>query len=168
MKYHELRASAVKTSKRVGRGNASGRGTTAGRGTKGQGARTGFSKKPGFEGGQNSLMRRLPKLRGFTSHKPAPETVSLSELNSLKVKTVDASVLADNGFTTSPYVSVKVLGTGKLEKALTVKLATASASAVDAIEKAGGKFGPTAKLARPKTTGKTSRKAKKTSAKASP
>ena len=67
MKYNELSPVAGKSRKRVGRGIAAGQGKTAGRGTKGQGARTGSSKRPGFEGGQNPLMQRLPKLAGFKS-----------------------------------------------------------------------------------------------------
>ena len=75
MKYHELTTTKNKKINRVGRGIAAGQGKTAGRGTKGQGARTGSSKKPGFAGGSNPLMQKLPKLPGFKSHRPKVETV---------------------------------------------------------------------------------------------
>lgn len=166
MKYHELEVTSNRKPKRVGRGIAAGRGKTAGRGTKGQGSRTGSSKRPGFEGGQNPLMQRLPKLRGFNSHRVKPETVKLSDLNSLTVKTVDASILAEKGLITSAFTSVKVVASGELTKALAVKLPAASSQAVDAIEKAGGSFTPTDRLARPARTGeKLSRASKKASPK---
>src|SRR3954468_18778222 len=103
MKYNELQPVKSKSPKRVGRGIAAGQGKTAGRGTKGQGARTGSSKKPGFEGGQNPLMQRLPKLHGFKSHKVRAENVFTDQLEALGA-TVDNQVLADNGLVSSPYV----------------------------------------------------------------
>ena len=75
MKYNELIVKKNKSSNRVGRGIAAGQGKTAGRGTKGQKSRTGSSKKPGFEGGSNPLIQRLPKLRGFHSHKVQPTEI---------------------------------------------------------------------------------------------
>lgn len=166
MKYHELTTSTNKKSKRVGRGISAGRGKTAGRGTKGQGSRTGSSKRPGFEGGQNPLMQRLPKLRGFTSHRVRPEIVKLSDLENLTVKTVDANVLAEKGLISSAFSSVKVIASGEITRALAVKLPAASAGAIDAIEKAGGTFEPTKRLARPARAGeKKSRQVKKSSAK---
>ena len=105
MKYHELTSTSQKSPKRVGRGIAAGQGKTAGRGTKGQGARTGSSKRPGFEGGQNPLMQRLPKLRGFRSLKPKAENVYTDQLVALGTK-VDNKVLAEKGLTTSEYVAV--------------------------------------------------------------
>ncbi len=161
MKYHELNVTSHRSAKRVGRGIAAGQGKTAGRGTKGQGSRTGSSKKPGFEGGQNPLMQRLPKLPGFTSHRVRPENITLAQLAALKVKAIDAKVLAEKGLITSPFVNVKVLGSGELKQALAIKLPAASASAIAAIESAGGSFTATARLARPATAKKTSRKAKK-------
>src|SRR5580658_5768570 len=106
MKYNNLTSTSSKSHKRVGRGIAAGQGKTAGRGTKGQGARTGFSKRPGFEGGQNPLMQRLPKLHGFRSHKVKPENIFTSQLNDLGAK-VDNQVLADKGLVSSQYVKVK-------------------------------------------------------------
>ena len=131
MKLHELQYTegARKARKRVGRGTSSGTGKTAGRGQKGQGARSGGGKKPGFEGGQTPLFMRLPK-RGFTNfNRVEYAIVNLEQLNSLKEAWIIKKEL--NG--------VKVLGNGKLEKAITVKAHKFSKSAVASIEAAGGK-----------------------------
>lgn len=167
MKYHELVTPRSKAAKRVGRGISAGQGKTAGRGTKGQGARTGFSKKPGFEGGQNPLMQRLPKLPGFTSRRAKPVNITLAQLASLKVKSIDANVLAEKGIIANAFVGVKVLASGELKSAIAVKLPAASTSAIDAIEAAGGSFTPTQRLARPASGEKSSRKAKKLASKSS-
>jgi large subunit ribosomal protein L15 len=141
MKYNDLSTSAHSTTKRVGRGIASGKGKTAGRGTKGQGARTGFSKNPGFEGGQNPLMQLLPKLRGFNSSRVRSETIHTGQLEQYASKTVDAALLSENGHISSPYVVVKLLvGKGELTKKVVVKLQAASATAVEVVQKAGGSF----------------------------
>lgn len=158
MKFHELDTTKQKQSKRVGRGISAGRGKTAGRGTKGQGARTGSSKKPGFAGGQNPLMQKLPKLPGFTSHRTAPETVYTGQLEQFANKTVDANVLAEAGLISNAYVSVKLVVRGELSKKVTVKLPRASESAVAAIQAAGGSFEKTERLSRSKTTTKKSDK----------
>lgn len=150
MKYNELKPLQSKSRKRVGRGIAAGQGKTAGRGTKGQGARTGFSKRPGFEGGQNPLMQRLPKLRGFRSNKVKAENVFTDQLNDLGAK-VDNQVLADKGLTSSPYVAVKLLARGEVSKKVTVSLQGASVTAVEAVQKAGGDFTVVPRLARPAT-----------------
>ena len=152
MKYHQLNTTTQKTARRVGRGIAAGRGKTAGRGTKGQKARAGSSAKPGFAGGQNPLMQKLPKLPGFKSHRTPPETVYTGQLEQFGGKTVTAETLAQAGLISSAYVSVKVLAKGDLTKKVTVKLPAASASAVAAIEKAGGSFESTDRLQRPKTS----------------
>ncbi len=154
MKFHELDTTKQKQSKRVGRGISAGRGKTAGRGTKGQGARTGSSKKPGFAGGQNPLMQKLPKLPGFTSHRTAPETVYTGQLEQFANKTVDANLLAEAGLISNAYVSVKLVVKGELSKKVTVKLPRASESAIAAIQSAGGSFEKTERLSRPKTTTK--------------
>lgn len=154
MKYHELQTSKYSKSKRLGRGIASGRGKTAGRGTKGQKARAGSSAKPGFAGGSNPLMQKLPKLPGFRSHRVPAENVYTGQLERFGGKTVDATVLADAGLISSPYVTAKLIVKGELSKKVTVKLPAASASAVAAIEKAGGSFEQTARLGRPKTSDK--------------
>ena len=121
MKLHELRPNekAFKTRKRVGRGPGSGLGKTSGRGQKGQNARSGGGVRPGFEGGQLPLFRRLPK-RGFSNakFKTVYAVINLSDLNKFEVK---------------------ILGNGKLEKKLTVKAHKFSESAKESIEKMGGK-----------------------------
>jgi large subunit ribosomal protein L15 len=150
MKYNELNATANRSHKRVGRGIAAGQGKTAGRGTKGQGARTGSSKRPGFEGGQNPLMQRLPKLHGFKSHRVPAENVFTDQLGDLGA-TVDNQVLADKGLISSPYARVKLLMRGDVSKKVTVKLQSASKTAAEAVEKAGGSFTVTARPMRPET-----------------
>lgn len=152
MKYHELNVTKQKRAKRVGRGIAAGQGKTAGRGTKGQGARTGSSKKPGFAGGSNPLMRKLPKLPGFRSHRVKAETVYTGQLNQFANKTVDAKVLAEAGLISNPFVNVKLIVKGELTKKVTVQLPKASESAIAAVQSAGGTFEQTARLSRPKTT----------------
>jgi large subunit ribosomal protein L15 len=149
MKYNELSIESHKTTKRLGRGIASGKGKTAGRGTKGQGARKSANLRPGFEGGQNPLMQRLPKLPGFKNHRPKATVVYTGDLEQFGGKTVDAQMLADNGVIANAYTTVKVIvGGGDLTKKVTVKLSAASASAVVAIEKAGGSFEKAARLQR--------------------
>jgi large subunit ribosomal protein L15 len=154
MKYHELSTKSKQTAKRVGRGIAAGRGKTAGRGTKGQRSRAGSSAKPGFAGGQTPLMRKLPKLPGLRSHRTPAETVYTGQLEQLKGATVTAETLTEAGLISNPYVSVKLLVKGDLKKKVTVKLPAASASAIDAVQKAGGSFEKTARLSRPKTSTK--------------
>ena len=150
MKYNELASPISKSKKRVGRGIAAGQGKTAGRGTKGQGARTGFSKRPGFEGGQNPLMQRLPKLHGFRSFRTKAENVYTGQLDAL-APTVTNESLANKGLVSSPYVRVKLLTRGEVTKKVTVSLQAASASAVEAVQKAGGEFKQVARQPRPAT-----------------
>ncbi len=154
MKYHELQAATPRTRKRVGRGIAAGRGKTAGRGTKGQKSRAGSSAKPGFAGGSNPLMKKLPKLPGFRSHRSPAETVYTGQLESFGGKIVDAKALADAGLISHPYVKVKLIVKGELTKKVSVRLPAASESAIAALQKAGGAFEKTARLARPKTSAK--------------
>lgn len=163
MKYSDLNITKNKAPKRVGRGIAAGRGKTAGRGTKGQNARTGSKRKPGFEGGQNPMMQRLPKLRGFKSHKPVVEVVYTGQLDKLSGKTVDNASLAEAGLAANAYSTVKLLVRGDVTKAKAVKLQLASAGAVAAIEKAGGSFEVVDRQSRPVTNDKNagSRKTKK-------
>jgi large subunit ribosomal protein L15 len=148
MKYNELQINSNHAPRRVGRGISAGQGKTAGRGTKGQKSRTGSSRRPGFEGGQNPLIKRFPKLRGFKSHRPITENVYLSQLNELS-GTVDSEALAKAGVISSPYASIKVVATGKIDKKLTIKLPAASTKAQAAIEKAGGTFSAVPQLGRP-------------------
>ncbi len=149
MRYNELKTIKPKAAKRVGRGIAAGKGKTAGRGTKGQKSRTGSSAKPGFAGGQNPLMQKLPKLPGFTSKRTPAENVTTGEINALGKKVVDTLELANAGLVSSPFVNVKLLFKGELTTAVTVKLAGASKTAVSAVEAAGGSFEKTAKAKRP-------------------
>lgn len=158
MKYHELKTNTPKSAKRVGRGIAAGQGKTAGRGTKGQMSRTGAKKRPGFEGGQNPLAQRLPKLQGFRSHKPKAENVYTGQLDALSVATIDTFALAEAGLISNPYVRVKLISKGDLTKKVTVTLQAASESAIAAIEKAGGSFEKVAATARPASTKKTDEK----------
>jgi large subunit ribosomal protein L15 len=154
MKAHQLQTAKPKKANRVGRGISAGQGKTAGRGTKGQGARTGSKAKPGFAGGSNPLMQKLPKLPGFRSHRVAPENVYTGQLEQFGGKTVDATVLAEAGLISNPYVSVKLIVKGELTKKVTVKLTRASESAKAAVEAAGGSFETTARLSRPQTSTK--------------
>lgn len=163
MKYNELSVAKNKPAKRVGRGIAAGQGKTAGRGTKGQNSRTGSSRRPGFEGGQNPLMQRIPKLRGFTSHRAPAETVYTGQLQALGAKSVDNSSLAEAGLVSNAYCVVKLVVKGDLTSAVAVKLQSASLAAIEAVEKAGGTFEKVARPARPVTNekNKQSRRAKK-------
>lgn len=139
MKYNELNVTANRKSSRVGRGIAAGRGKTAGRGTKGQNARSGGGVRPGFEGGQNPLMNRLPKLRGFRAVRPKAEVVYTSQLNNVGAK-ADNKVLAEAGLISSEFVRVKVVLNGELTKKVALTTQGASEKAIKAIEKAGGSF----------------------------
>lgn len=154
MKYHELQVAPNKKGNRVGRGISAGQGKTAGRGTKGQKARTGSSAKPGFAGGQNPLMQKLPKLPGFTSHRTPPENVYTGQLDQFAGKTVDANVLAEARLISGPYVNVKLIVKGDVTKKVIVKLTGASKPAIAAVEAAGGSFEKTARLSRDKTSAK--------------
>ena len=132
-------ASGAKHAKRrVGRGIGSGLGKTAGRGHKGQKSRSGGYHKVGFEGGQMPLQRRLPK-RGFKSHllKYNAE-ITLGELNALAVAEVDVLVLKQAGLVPEIAKVVKVIKSGELSKAVTLKGIGATAGAKAAIEAAGG------------------------------
>lgn len=155
MKYNELKVAKPKKAKRVGRGIAAGQGKTAGRGTKGQGARTGSKKKPGFAGGSNPLMQKLPKLPGFRSHHVKAEVVYTGQLDQFASQPIDAHILANAKLISNPYVSVKLLVKGELTKKVVVKLPAASESAKALIESAGGNFEKTLRLKRPETTKKT-------------
>ena len=143
MKLHELRPNdkAFKERKRVGRGPGSGLGKTSGKGHKGQNARSGGGVRPGFEGGQLPLFRRLPK-RGFSNakFKTVYAVINLSDLNKFEDGAiVTPELLKEMGVLKNQLVGVKVLGNGKLDKKLTVKAHRFSKTAIEAIEKMGGK-----------------------------
>ncbi len=130
-----------KKRKRVGRGNASGHGTTAGRGDKGQLSRSGGGKGPGFEGGQNPLHMRMPKLPGFKNRfRTEYAIVNVSRLEEVfsAGDVVDVDTLFEKRIVKSRTVPVKVLGDGDLTKSLTVKVDKASESAKAKIEAVGG------------------------------
>lgn len=145
MQLNDLRPAegSRKNRKRIGRGNSSGHGTTAGRGTKGQLSRSGGGKGAGFEGGQQPLAMRLPKLPGFTNRNRveyAPVNVSRLEILYADGETVDAETLKAKGVIKHDYIPVKVLGDGELTKKLTVKVDKVSASAKAKIEAVGGRI----------------------------
>ena len=132
-------ATKRETSKRVGRGMGSGLGKTSGRGHKGQKARSGGGVRRGFEGGQTPLYRRLPK-RGFKNiHAKTYTEVTLTMLNQVKQVEVTAESLIQDGIISKANDGIVILGTGKLEKKLTVKANRFTNSAAIAIEAAGGK-----------------------------
>jgi large subunit ribosomal protein L15 len=141
MKLHELAPAvgSTKDSKRIGRGHGSGWGKTAGKGHKGQNARSGGGVRPGFEGGQTRLARRIPK-RGFNNIFAAKYTaINVSDLEKFVDGTVvDGELLVAAGVVKDCGNGIKVLGNGELTKKLTVKAAAYSASAKEKIEKAGG------------------------------
>lgn len=143
MKLHTISPNigATKSRKRVGRGPGSGLGKTSGRGENGQKSRSGYSHKPGFEGGQLPLYRRLPK-RGFTNARFKVEyaVINLSDLNKFENDSViTPELLKEMGLLKNQLDGVKVLGQGTLEKKLVVKAHKFSSKAVQEIEKLGGK-----------------------------
>ena len=143
MKLHELRPSegAFKTSKRLGRGTGSGLGKTSGKGHKGQNARSGGGVRPGFEGGQLPLFRRLPK-RGFSNamFKVEYATINVSDLEKFEDgAVVTPELLKEMGLVKQQLDGIKVLGNGTLEKKLVVKAHKFSNVAQEQIEKLGGK-----------------------------
>lgn len=142
MRLHELQAvpGARKESKRKGRGIGSGLGKTAGKGHKGQKARSGGGVRPGFEGGQQPLARRMPK-RGFRN--PLKKEYTIVNLGQLEIFEAGTEVTVETllvaGVIKSVRDGVKILGTGELTKALTVKVNGVSQSAAEKIAAAGGK-----------------------------
>ena len=143
MKLHTVYPAegATKVVKRKGQGVGTGNGKTAGRGHKGQNARSGGGVRPGFEGGQLPLFRRLPK-RGFTNaqFKTTYAVINLSDLNKFEDgAVVTPELLKEMGLLKNQLDGVKVLGNGTLEKKLTVKAHNFSAKAYKEIEKLGGK-----------------------------
>ena len=142
MLAHELRPpkGSKHARKRVGRGNASGHGTYSGRGVKGQKARAGHKPKLGFEGGQTRLIKRLPRRRGFTNiFRKEYSAVNLRDLERFDAGTeVTPELLKQSGVLRTLRQPVKVLATGDLTKALTVRVHKFSKTAKEKIEAAGG------------------------------
>lgn len=142
MKLHELSPAVGSATPawRKGRGTGSGNGKTAGKGHKGQNARSGGGVRPGFEGGQNPLYRRLPK-RGF--HNKFSTQYAIINVDTLNKfddgSVVDINTLLKQGIIRKAYSGLKVLGDGEIAKKLTVKAAIFSATAKEKIETAGGK-----------------------------
>lgn len=143
MKLHELKPNpgSVKERKRLGRGTASGQGKTGGKGQKGQNSRSGGGVRPGFEGGQMPLYRRLPK-RGFTNiFATNYAEINVEVLNDMfeDGAIITPNLLKETGILKRQLDGVKVLGNGEITKKLTVKANKFSKSAVEKIEAAGGK-----------------------------
>ncbi|MHB1406997.1 MAG: 50S ribosomal protein L15 [Desulfitobacteriaceae bacterium] len=142
MKLHELKPAqgATHAPKRLGRGIGSGQGKTAGKGHKGQKARSGGGVRPGFEGGQQPLYRRLPK-RGFTNiFKKEFNVLNVRDLERFESGTlVTLETLIEAGVIKQIKDGVKILGTGELTKALTVRVDKVSSAAAEKIVAAGGK-----------------------------
>lgn len=143
MRLHDLHPAegARKAKKRLGRGNGSGTGTYAGKGLKGQKARSGGGVRPGFEGGQMPLYRRLPK-RGFTNiFKKVILPVNIGDLSVFESGAViDEQALVNAGLAKGNFDGVKLLADGEVNMPLTIKLELVSAAAKAKIEAAGGKI----------------------------
>jgi large subunit ribosomal protein L15 len=130
-----------RSSKRLGRGVGSGTGKTAGRGHKGAGSRVGGPHKPYFEGGQTSLIRRIPK-RGFTNvFKKEYQIVNIGDIDKIDSQGADigSDVLLKSGLVRSKNIPIKILGNGEMTKSLVIKAQAFSKSAREKIEKAKGK-----------------------------
>jgi large subunit ribosomal protein L15 len=128
-----------KKKKRIGRGPSSGHGKTSCRGEKGQLSRSGSRRKPGFEGGQNPLIRRIPK-RGFNhASKKRYQIINLEIIEKLKDNDITAALLLERGVIRDIYDGLKILGDGTLKRAVTVHAQHFSKQAKEKIEKAGGK-----------------------------
>lgn len=143
MKLHELSPAegSVTPAYRKGRGPGSGNGKTAGKGHKGQNARSGGGVRPGFEGGQLPLYRKLPKRGFYNRFAKEYSVVNVEALNKFEDgAVVDLAVLAEAGVVSQPKNALKILGKGELAKKITVKAAIFSASAKEKIEAAGGKI----------------------------
>jgi len=140
MKLHELAAPERHEKRRLGRGHGSGRGKTAGRGTKGQNARKSGPPKPGFEGGQLKLIKRLPYKKGFTQNfKIIYRSINLDQLAHFDDgSTVDPESLQNAGLLKARTEKFKLLARGSVIKKLTIRAHKVSAKAREAVEAAGG------------------------------
>ena len=126
--------------KRIGRGNGSGQGGTAGKGHKGYQSRSGTKNRFHFEGGQTPLMRRLPK-RGFSNYgfRKEIQIVNLDKISSLEIEKVDMIILYEKGLINKTNIPVKILGNGEIIKPVEIQADMFSKSAIEKLEKAGGK-----------------------------
>ena len=131
---------SISSSKRIGRGNGSGQGRTAGKGHKGYQSRSGTKNRFHFEGGQTPLMRRLPK-RGFSNYgfRKEVQIVNLEKIVSLKIDKVDVTILHEKGVIKKIDVPVKILGKGDVKNPVEITADMFSKSAIEKLEKAGGK-----------------------------
>ena len=131
---------SVRDTKRIGRGNGSGQGRTAGKGHNGYQSRSGTKTRFHFEGGQTPLMRRLPK-RGFSNYgfRKEVQIVNLEQVASLELDTVDVNILKERGVIKKTDIPVKILGNGELKKPIEITADMFSKSAIEKLEKAGGK-----------------------------
>ena len=131
---------SVSETKRIGRGNATGQGRTAGKGHKGYQSRSGTKNRFHFEGGQTPLMRRLPK-RGFSNYgfRKEIQIVNLERISTLGLDKVNPNILVEKGVVKHADIAVKILGNGNIEKPVEVTAHLFSKSAVEKLEKAGGK-----------------------------
>ena len=131
---------SISNTKRIGRGNGSGQGRTAGKGHKGYQSRSGTKNRFHFEGGQTPLMRRLPK-RGFSNHgfRKEVQIVNLERIVSLNVEKIDVDILYVKGVIKKTDIPVKILGNGDINSPLEITADMFSKTAVEKLEKAGGK-----------------------------
>ena len=131
---------SVRNSKRIGRGNATGQGRTAGKGHNGYQSRSGTKNRFHFEGGQTPLMRRLPK-RGFSNYgfRKEVQIVNLERIASLGLDTVNVTILHERGVIKKTDIPVKILGNGELKSPIEITADMFSKSAIEKLEKAGGK-----------------------------
>lgn len=141
MSLLELRSKSKKSRKRVGRGNSAGQGTFCGRGVKGQSSRAGGPVRPGFEGGQTPLSRKMPKLRGFRNpNKRYYSVVNVGQLNVFENNSkVDVEALYNKKLLAKKGYPVKLLSVGNLDKSLEITVHRASANAIKKVESKKGK-----------------------------
>jgi len=141
MELHDLQPAkgSKKTRCRVGRGTGSGIGKTSGRGENGAGSRSGWTSRPGREGGQMPLYRRIPKRGFFNIFRTSYQVVNVSDLSRCDASEVTNETLKAAGLISKIKEPIKILGNGDIKKALTVKVQAYSKSAKEIIEKAGGK-----------------------------
>jgi len=134
------KGSVRSSKKRIGRGNGSGQGRTAGKGHKGYQSRSGTKNRFHFEGGQTPLMRRLPK-RGFSNYgfRKEIQIVNLDQIASLEIDKIDANILYEKGVIKKLNVTLKILGNGDLKNRVEITADMFSKSAIEKLEKAGGK-----------------------------
>ena len=152
MKFNQLTdLKTNKPRKRKARGIAAGSGKTAGRGTKGQNSRSGGGVRPHFEGGQTPLVRLLPKLAGFKSHRPKADIIYTGELDGIKTnsKVIDNYVLAQAGLVKDAFSRVKLIKKGEIKQAHSLQVQAISAAAKDDLLKAKGDFKKVSRFRKP-------------------